>query len=59
MPIDLTKKHFEIVLNNMTQGRGSTHISLNFTPLFTNKLIGLKRVDRNRTTDVQLYSFDY
>ena len=59
MPIILAKQHFDIVLHNMTQGREPTHVSQTFTPLFTNKLIGLKRVNRNRTTEVNLVDYSW
>lgn len=59
MPIIIAKQHFDIVLHNMTQSREQTHISPNFIPLFTNKLIGLKGVNRNRTTEVNLVDYSW
>lgn len=59
MPIIIAKQHFDIMLHNMTHGREPTHISSNFIPLFTNKLIGLKRVNRNRTTEVNLVDYSW
>lgn len=49
-----------MVMNDIGQGVDHPMISPTFHPLFTNKLIGLKRVQRNRISQVNLvdYSWD-
>lgn len=43
-----------MVLEDIDQGVGTPIIAPNAVPLFTNKVIGLKRVERNRTSHVNL-----
>ena len=60
MPMNIAKDHIDIVMHNISQGGVQTHVSPTFFPLYFNKIIGLKRVERNRTTEVNLvqYSWD-
>lgn len=46
-------------MNDIGQGVGQPLISPTFQPLFTNKLIGLKRVQRNRITQVNLVDYSW
>lgn len=54
IPIAIAQHHFEMVLDDIGQGIFPPIVSPSIIPLFTNKLIGLKRIERNRTTKVNL-----
>ncbi|KMT09187.1 hypothetical protein BVRB_6g132900 [Beta vulgaris subsp. vulgaris] len=54
IPMAIAKRHFAMVLEDIGQGIFLPIVSPFVTPLFTNKLIGLKRVERLRTTHVNL-----
>lgn len=56
---ETSQRHFETVMNDIGQGVGQPLISPTFQPLFTNKLIGLKRVQRNRITQVNLVDYSW
>ncbi|KMT19504.1 hypothetical protein BVRB_1g011270 [Beta vulgaris subsp. vulgaris] len=53
----IAHRHFGMVLEDIGQGVHPTIVSQVAIPLFTNKMIGLKRVERNRTTQVNLVDF--
>ena len=55
----IAQKHFEVVLEDIGQGVYPAIVSHNAIPLFTNKLIGLKRVERNRTSQVNLVEYSW
>lgn len=61
MSNDVWKSHknFDIVLENMGQGNAQPYISPTLHPLFTNHLIGLKRVERNNTTEINLVNYSW
>ncbi|KMS95355.1 hypothetical protein BVRB_009020 [Beta vulgaris subsp. vulgaris] len=54
IPMAVAKNHFAMVLEDIGQGIFLPIVSPFITPLFTNKLIGLKRVERLRTTRINL-----
>lgn len=47
MSFAIAQRHFEMVLEDIGQGIFLPIVAQNFIPLFTNQLIGLKRVERN------------
>lgn len=59
MPMDIATNHFDIVMANTSIHNEAPCISPTFIPLFTNEIIGLKRVDHNRTTDINLVDYSY
>lgn len=59
MPMNIAKDHIDIVMNNISQGGIQCHVSPTYFPLYSNKIIGLKRVERNRTTDVNLVTYSW
>lgn len=52
-----SQRHFRMLMNDIGQGVDQPLISPTFHPLFSNKLIGLKRVQRNRISHVNLVEF--
>lgn len=58
-PMVIAQRHFEMVMEDIGQGVDILVVSQTFIPLFTNKLIGLKRVERNRTTHVNLVDYSW
>lgn len=56
-PIEETIKQFGIRIGKVCQSAANLKVEDNETPLFTNKLIGLKKVERNRTTKVNLVRY--
>ena len=57
IPFATAQRHFEMVLEDIGQGVHLHITSQNDIPLFTNKLIGLKRVERNRTSAINLVDY--
>lgn len=48
-----------MVMEDIGQGVDQPLIAPTFQPLFLNKLIGLKRVERNRITKVNLVDYSW
>ncbi|KMT13661.1 hypothetical protein BVRB_4g080450 [Beta vulgaris subsp. vulgaris] len=59
LPIAIAQRHFEIVLTDIGQGLDIPILEHNAIPLYSYKIIGLKRVERNRTTNVDLSGFSW
>ena len=59
LPIAIAQRHFEMVIKDVGQGIFLPIVAQNFLPLFTNQLIGLKRVERNRTSQVNLVQYSW
>ena len=59
LPIAIAQRHFEMVLADIGQGVDLPIIEYNAIPLYSNKIIGLKRVERNRTSHVNLVGYSW
>lgn len=59
LPIAIAQRHFEMVLADIGQGVDLPIIERNVIPLYSNKIIGLKRVERNRTSHVNLVGYSW
>lgn len=59
LSFETSQCHFQTIMGDIGQGMDQSFISPTFHPLFSNKLIGLKRIQRNRITQVNLIDFSW